>query len=80
MLSADVGASDTASRVEAAQRFVLRHARACVVSLGARGCMARSSTEEAASCPAADVAVVDTIGAGDYFTSGFLHAYLEVSL
>jgi sugar/nucleoside kinase (ribokinase family) len=63
--------------VEAAQAFVLQHAQVCVVSLGARGCVARSKDGTVARAPAGGVKVVDTIGAGDYFTSGFLHAHLK---
>ena len=48
-----------------------------VVSLGAKGCIARSRRGEVGSCRAPAVEVVDSIGAGDLFTAGFLHAYLE---
>jgi len=63
-------------KVEAAQRFVLQYAQTCVVSLGARGCVARAKDGAVARAPAGGVKVVDTIGAGDYFTSGFLYAHL----
>jgi hypothetical protein len=63
--------------VAAAQELVLRHARACVVSLGSRGAVARGSGGEAGFAPARRVPVVDTIGAGDLFSSGFLAAYLR---
>lgn len=63
--------------MEAAQAFVLQHAQVCVVSLGARGCVARARDGTVARAPAGGVKVVDTIGAGDYFTSGFLHAHLK---
>lgn len=68
--------ADAAAKVEAAQRFVLQHARICVVSLGARGCIARARDGSVGRAPAGGVKVVDTIGAGDYFTSGFLYAHL----
>lgn len=71
-LSADAGTD----KVQAAQLFVLQHAQVCVVSLGARGCVARTQDGRVGSSPAGGVKVVDTIGAGDYFTSGFLYAYL----
>jgi sugar/nucleoside kinase (ribokinase family) len=67
---------DTAAKVEAAQRYVLRYAQVCVVSLGARGCVARARDGRVGAAPAGGVKVVDTIGAGDYFTSGFLYAHL----
>lgn len=63
-------------KVEAAQHFVLQHAQTCVVSLGARGCIARARGGRVGSSPAGGVKVVDTIGAGDCFTSGFLYAHL----
>ena len=48
-----------------------------MVSLGARGCIARGRHNQVGACPAPRVQVEDTIGAGDYFTSGFLYAYLH---
>lgn len=62
--------------MEAAQKFVLQYAQICVVSLGARGCVARHRDGTVGRAPAGGVKVVDTIGAGDYFTSGFLYAHL----
>lgn len=62
--------------MEAAQNFVLQYAQTCVVSLGPRGCIARTRGGMVGSSPAGGVKVVDTIGAGDYFTSGFLYAHL----
>jgi sugar/nucleoside kinase (ribokinase family) len=69
-------AAAAAAKVAAAQRFVLQHAQVCVVSLGARGCVARARDGRLGVAPAGGVQVVDTIGAGDYFTSGFLYAHL----
>lgn len=65
------------SLIELAQSLILQYARCCVVSLGARGAVARSSSGEVGSAPAAKVSVVDTIGAGDLFSAGFLYAYLH---
>ncbi|KAI8467790.1 MAG: Ribokinase-like protein [Monoraphidium minutum] len=62
---------------DAAAAIVLQHARVCVVSLGARGAVARAAGGEAGSAPAAAVRVVDTIGAGDLFSAGFLFALLR---
>ena len=57
---------------------MLKHTRLSVVSRGPKGCTARSASGETAAAPADDVKVVDTIGAGDFFTAGFLTAYLQV--
>ena len=67
-------------KVAAAQAFLLQHMQLSVVSRGPRGCTVRSADGKTASAPAADVKVVDTVGAGDFFTSGFLTAYLQVQL
>eukprot|EP00877_Chromochloris_zofingiensis_P007934 jgi/Chrzof1/3394/Cz12g23230.t1 len=69
--------NDTQSPLEAVQHFVLQYASLCVISMGKQGCMARSRSGEAVKAPACGVAVVDTIGAGDCFTAGFLYAYLQ---
>jgi sugar/nucleoside kinase (ribokinase family) len=63
--------------VEAAQRQLLRHARVAVVSLGARGCVARSSGGQVGRASGRKLQVVDTVGAGDTFTAGFLYGYLH---
>lgn len=73
--AADVSTSE--GKVEAAQKFVLQYAQVCIVSLGARGCVARHRDGTVGRAPAGGVKVVDTIGAGDYFTSGFLYAHLR---
>ncbi len=49
-----------------------------MTSLGARGCVARGAGGEVGAAPACRVVVQDTIGAGDFFTAGFLSAYLQV--
>ena len=48
-----------------------------VVTLGAGGCYARIGAEEF-RLPAAPVSVVDTVGAGDAFTSGLLVRLAEL--
>lgn len=50
--------------------------RTVVVKMGAAGALAISG-DEAASCPAFPVDVVDTIGAGDAFDAGFLSGRLR---
>ncbi|EFJ42029.1 hypothetical protein VOLCADRAFT_119562 [Volvox carteri f. nagariensis] len=73
--------TDPEACVAAAQRFLLSpsggRARVAVTSLGARGCVARGADGEEGASPACRVSVVDTIGAGDFFTAGFLSAYLR---
>lgn len=65
-----------AERVAATQGLLLKHAKVSIVSLGPKGCTARTASGLSASAPAGGVKVVDTIGAGDTFTAGFLAAYL----
>lgn len=48
-----------------------------VVSLGSEGCIVRSKDGQKISGGAPKSKVVDTVGAGDYFTAGFLHAFLS---
>jgi sugar/nucleoside kinase (ribokinase family) len=64
-------------QVEAAQQQLLQHARVAVVSLGARGCVARSSSGQVGRASGRKLQVVDTVGAGDTFTAGFLYGYLH---
>ena len=54
-------------------------ARLAVVTTGARGALARTATASIA-VTAPSVAVVDTIGAGDAFMSGLLHATLGLAV
>ena len=51
----------------------------CVVSRGSKACLVRSCNGEHFTCNPPEVAVVDTVGAGDCFAAGFLHAYLRGS-
>lgn len=60
----------------AAQSWLLRYCSYAVVSLGGRGCVARSSNGHAAACIADTQPVVDTVGAGDSFAAGWLTAHL----
>ena len=56
---------------------MLEHCAVAVVSLGARGCVAKSRAGDRGVAPGVRVPVVDTTGAGDSFTAGFLAAYLQ---
>ncbi|PRW45269.1 sugar kinase [Chlorella sorokiniana] len=66
-------------QVAAAQDFLLgqRGVTTVIVSCGSKGCIARSADGQAAATAAAKVPVVDTIGAGDFFTSGCLYGLLS---
>ena len=50
-----------------------RRLRYCVVTLGPKGAFAASSSGEKAYHPGYRVATVDTCGAGDGFSAGFIH-------
>jgi fructokinase len=50
---------------------------ACVVTLGEKGVVAANNKNEFIQRPGHKVNVIDTVGAGDAFTAGFLHCYFE---
>ncbi|HUS34482.1 MAG TPA: carbohydrate kinase [Verrucomicrobiae bacterium] len=50
---------------------------ACVVTLGAKGVVAANHKGEFVQRPGHKVNAVDTVGAGDAFTAGFLHCHFE---
>lgn len=56
-----------------AREVLARGVRACIVKLGSRGCAVYTADREI-FCPAFDVEVKDTTGAGDCFAGGFLAA------
>ena len=51
----------------------------CVVSRGSKPCLVGTRNGEHFSCDPPEVTVVDTVGAGDCFAAGFLHAYIRGS-
>jgi fructokinase len=51
--------------------------RACVVTLGSKGVVAANDAGEFVQRSGHKVNVIDTIGAGDAFTAGFLHCHFE---
>ena len=64
--------------IEAAAEALAALARVVVVSLGARGCLAyQGERKRTARAKAPAITTVDTTGAGDFFTAGFLHSYLQ---
>lgn len=59
-----------------AAEHLAHHCKTAVVTMGENGCYVSQGTTQW-RCPAMQVDVVDTIGAGDLFISGFLHGYLS---
>lgn len=62
--------------VKGAEYFQQRGVENIIVKLGAKGCFLLSS-EQRLSVPAFSVSAVDTTGAGDTFTAGFLHQLIN---
>jgi fructokinase len=52
---------------------------ACILTLGAKGVVAANNKNEFIQLPGHKIKVIDTVGAGDAFTAGFLHSFLEGS-
>ncbi len=65
----------TGEEPENAVDQLLKLSDTVVILLGKKGCIAANKKEKY-YCPALEVPVVDTTGAGDLFASGFLHGYL----
>ena len=70
---------ETFSRRDAddAMRWMLQHCLHATVSLGARGCVSMDKAGSRGVAPGVRVPVVDTTGAGDAFTAGYLAAFLN---
>ena len=75
----DASDDETFSRRDAddAMRWMLRHCSFATVSLGARGCVSMDRAGSRGVAPGVRVPVVDTTGAGDAFTAGYLAAFLN---
>ena len=52
-----------------------KHCEVAVVTLGKRGCIVQTRDAGRVECETRPAEVVDTIGAGDFFCAGFLHAH-----
>jgi sugar/nucleoside kinase (ribokinase family) len=65
-----------AANLEAAVNDLAKRVPVLAVKLGAQGALARRGKEEF-RCPAAKVAPVDPVGAGDSFDAGFLCQYVK---
>lgn len=57
--------------------YLLDYAEIAVLTLGEEGVLIKTSTGEQHFEPAIKTKVEDTTGAGDSFTAGFLHEFLE---
>jgi fructokinase len=53
------------------------HLACCVVTLGDRGAFAISADGAKSYIPGYEIELVDSLGAGDAFTAGFIHKYLR---
>ena len=58
-----------------AAEFLANFCAISVVTIGENGCYTSQGSSQW-KCPALNVEVLDTIGAGDLFVSGFLHGFL----
>lgn len=67
------------SAIQHAQDYLLnKGCQVAIVSRGAKGCVAKMKDGTVASAAArVDVVVVDTVGAGDLFTAGFLCVWMQ---
>ena len=66
------------SLIEFAERMLARwRLQICVITLGERGALAVSAKGEKVYTAGYRIEVVDTCGAGDAFTAGFVHRFLQ---
>jgi len=70
---------DQLAAIQHAQDYLLnRGCQVAIVSRGAKGCIAKMKDGTVASAAARDdIVVVDTVGAGDLFTAGFLCVWMQ---
>lgn len=73
----EAGEHFTRRDADRAMAWMLRYCRVATVSMGPRGCVTSNAEGHRGVAPGISVPVVDTTGAGDSFTAGFLHAYLS---
>lgn len=69
--------SNTTPEIEIAQAWLLQHTSVVVISRGKKGCCVANRAGERTAASADAVMVVDTVGAGDFFSAGFLHAWVQ---
>jgi len=73
----NVAESSADEVIEAALSYFLQSVEVVVISRGKDGCIVGTADGQRATAAAENVTVVDTIGAGDYFSAGFLHAWVS---
>ncbi|KAG6438012.1 hypothetical protein SASPL_102945 [Salvia splendens] len=69
--------SDEKADPESALEFLGKHCRWAVVTLGAKGCIAKQGNEVVRIPASGESKAVDATGAGDLFASGFLYGLVK---
>ncbi|XP_042018425.1 uncharacterized sugar kinase slr0537-like isoform X2 [Salvia splendens] len=69
--------SDEKADPESALEFLGKHSRWAVVTLGAKGCIAKQGNEVVRIPASGESKAVDATGAGDLFASGFLYGLVK---